>query len=557
MKRTHAIRLQRLTALLLAAVMTLIVALPSGALASEGVSNGTADLNNARSRLAAMTASLPAREPSPGAVIPVILTKSANTVKKIGKDILTDPTSTTTGMGLDTVSQYLGNRLRDADDVNKILNLVPKNGQSAKLIARLSAKADALRRILERSPVGTRQFNQAWDAFQRNRAKIKDLFTLSADGAKNAAQIEKLRKAGNIIGPLFNLINIYSDGKKLLEPDPGSTHQHASIEFIANALLGSSIAISTISLPFGKYPIVQAAGLLTGLIKDIVTSDSFVKWMNSMDNRYLRDADRAITALNHFMADPKRTAVTESLIIRWNKFFGNMPSDEDLAEAAAIHKAWEAYKKTNEYQEKLKRMQDGLGRKPGDGVGAYKPNLYLYPPSPLQVEVTFGVPGLLERTIPTYTGAWRVAAAPDGTLTTADGDRLRYLFYESLTWPSLYQTNEGWILNPETRRAQLWSIMKRYGFTDAETEDFVAYWTEKLEAGASYAMCPQLTDTVDKAMPVTIYPQPDNLFRLWFTFEKNGTPAGAPTVDPLIRDGFAVVEWGGVLLTDARTDSTR
>ena len=90
--------------------------------------------------------------------------------------------------------------------------------------------------------------------------------------------------------------------------------------------------------------------------------------------------------------------------------------------------------------------------------------------------------------------------------------------------------------------------MLSYGFTEQETADFIEYWTVKLDQGADYAMYPQLTSTVDLAMPIEIEPQPDTLFRLWFAFEKNATPPELPSTHLIVREGFTAVEWGGVIL---------
>ena len=46
-----------------------------------------------------------------------------------------------------------------------------------------------------------------------------------------------------------------------------------------------------------------------------------------------------------------------------------------------------------------------------------------------------------------------------------------------------------------------------------------------------------------------IQPKPDSLFRLWFvvTPEEAPTPMQPAKVERMTRQGFAAVEWGGVL----------
>ena len=90
--------------------------------------------------------------------------------------------------------------------------------------------------------------------------------------------------------------------------------------------------------------------------------------------------------------------------------------------------------------------------------------------------------------------------------------------------------------------------MTAYGLNEQEIADFNAFWCGKLESGCDYAMYPQLTQTVDAAMPVTISPQPDTVFRIWFAFVRDDTPQREAVPEALTRDGFTAVEWGGFFL---------
>jgi hypothetical protein len=62
-------------------------------------------------------------------------------------------------------------------------------------------------------------------------------------------------------------------------------------------------------------------------------------------------------------------------------------------------------------------------------------------------------------------------------------------------------------------------------------------------------MYPILTDVVDEAMPVSFSVEPDSIYRIWFGFAKyDGGEVTEPEVNPVIRNGFTVVEWGGAVL---------
>ncbi len=185
------------------------------------------------------------------------------------------------------------------------------------------------------------------------------------------------------------------------------------------------------------------------------------------------------------------------------------------------------------------------------GTGAYKPNIYIYANAPVEVTLVFDAPYLLTRVIPDYEGGWNVTAEGNGTLTLADGSTLEYLFYESETQAFYFQTEEGFYIPAENRAQAYEEILSDYGFNDQEIADFVDFWVEKLPSGVDYIMYPQNTETVDRAMPLEIDPAPKHLERLWFAFEayhgQNYTEADA---ERFVRDGYTVIEWGGVILDE-------
>lgn len=187
--------------------------------------------------------------------------------------------------------------------------------------------------------------------------------------------------------------------------------------------------------------------------------------------------------------------------------------------------------------------------KPAPGIGALKPNIYIYTDSEKDVSVTFDMPQWLTKSIPDYTGSWQVRATPEGIMTSPDGSSFGYLFYESETRPYYFQTKEGWLIKSDTRASQFEEILQTYGFNETEIRDFLQFWTTRLPEHEDVMMYPQLTETVDNAMPVRISPEPDHIFRLWFTFEPyEGQEVTEPSIEAMARDGYTVVEWGGVIL---------
>lgn len=180
---------------------------------------------------------------------------------------------------------------------------------------------------------------------------------------------------------------------------------------------------------------------------------------------------------------------------------------------------------------------------------AKKPNIYLYPETETEITVTFEKPEYLTASIPDYTGAWTVTAAPDGTLTGEDGNSYGYLFYEALVKKKAFRTEEGFLVLADKREETFRRILSAYGFNEQEINDFIEYWTDYLKEGVDYLMYPMLTDGVDAAMPVSFSVKPDSIYRIWFGFAiYDGGEIKAPPVTPIMREGFTVIEWGGAVL---------
>ncbi len=178
---------------------------------------------------------------------------------------------------------------------------------------------------------------------------------------------------------------------------------------------------------------------------------------------------------------------------------------------------------------------------------ADKPNLYLYPTETTRVQVEIGLNPGCEVTVsdPEYGTGWDVTIEPSGLI---DGQHT-FLFYEAEV-PSRYRKHEGWVI-PSNQVVPFFNqLMDDYGFTDAETFDFVDHWKDHLPSAPYYAVYP-LTDAADLDPLATLHinPQPDSIFRLWFVISPEETAiAVAPAVvEPMTRQGFAAVEWGVIV----------
>lgn len=188
-----------------------------------------------------------------------------------------------------------------------------------------------------------------------------------------------------------------------------------------------------------------------------------------------------------------------------------------------------------------------------DGTNVYKPNIYVYSDTKRELTVTFDEPELLTTTIPEYTDCWQVTVDEESRLTDEAGGRYDFLFYESVTEPSIFQTEHGWKIPADMRKEQFEEILSGLHFNEKEIADFTEFWTEKLDEGTDYIMYPQDTALVDYAMPMTIRETPESTERIWFVFAKDdGKPVEEPAGYALLRGGrdcpYYVIEWGGLIL---------
>ena len=188
-----------------------------------------------------------------------------------------------------------------------------------------------------------------------------------------------------------------------------------------------------------------------------------------------------------------------------------------------------------------------------DGTNVMKPNIYVYSQEKRDVSVVFEEPELLTVTIPEYGDGWQVTADAAGLLTDASGESYEFLFYESVSEPFFFETEEGWRIPADARQERFEEILAGLGFQEREKNDFIEFWTEKLEPDTDYLMYPQGTERVDLAMPVTVTEEPECMERIWFVFvEDRGQGAEEPLGYELTRGGedcaYYVLEWGGLIL---------
>ncbi len=180
------------------------------------------------------------------------------------------------------------------------------------------------------------------------------------------------------------------------------------------------------------------------------------------------------------------------------------------------------------------------------GMVVDKPNIYLYPQTTQQVDVTldFSPQSFLTVSIPDYGQGWSVVAEPSGLLDGLWG----FLFYEAAVGGG-WQTSAGHNVPAEQLEAWMYQTLPMYGLNAQETFDFADFWKDALPAAAWYTFYPQYDDAISAQVALNVSPAPDSLLRLWFVVAPGQAPAAveAPVILPFDRTGFSVVEWGVIV----------
>lgn len=182
-----------------------------------------------------------------------------------------------------------------------------------------------------------------------------------------------------------------------------------------------------------------------------------------------------------------------------------------------------------------------------DDVHVLKPNIYLYPETEqdIQVSISFPQGGQVDVSEPSYGNGWDVNIKPDGTVDNKFG----FLFYEC-THPDKFQYSKGWIIAKDELPVFFTEKLQAMNFNATEIKDFIDYWIPIFKDAEYYQIYPQFNKEIDPVAPLSITPSPDSLYRLWFCVKESKTATlqiETPVLPVINRNGFEVVEWGVVI----------
>ncbi|MFA6436648.1 MAG: hypothetical protein WC242_00830 [Candidatus Paceibacterota bacterium] len=177
-------------------------------------------------------------------------------------------------------------------------------------------------------------------------------------------------------------------------------------------------------------------------------------------------------------------------------------------------------------------------------TSARKPAVYLYPEQDSIISVKLNINGKLINDFPKYNNGWKVFATKQGLI----DNQYDYLSYEAkLRRLDLPPT--GWIVEFNDLEGWLDVNLINLGLNQKEKNQFKEYWLKELPQSNYYEIRLLENSYLEKNMNLVVEPKPDTLIRLNFYLKplKEIIKIKEPAITTPARNGFTVVEWGGIL----------
>lgn len=178
-----------------------------------------------------------------------------------------------------------------------------------------------------------------------------------------------------------------------------------------------------------------------------------------------------------------------------------------------------------------------------------KPVIYLYPPKITKVAVKLAL-SKLTASEPEYGNGWEVLAEPNGQLTELkSGVKYPYLFWEGLGAGEAEPIVAGFNVKKENVSKFLDEKLAAQGLNQKEIFDFKEFWLPKMQSAAYYFVTFYGTSDMNKIAPLAVSPKQDTVIRVLMDYRALSAPLNRPEqkLSALPRQGFTIIEWGGVL----------
>jgi hypothetical protein len=175
---------------------------------------------------------------------------------------------------------------------------------------------------------------------------------------------------------------------------------------------------------------------------------------------------------------------------------------------------------------------------------AKKPAIYLYPENDSFISVELNINGQMTQDVPAYKEGWNVFVTKEGII---DG-KYDYLFYEARL-NKLELSESGWVVKYGDLEPWFDEYLSKLGLNEKEKSQFKDYWLKELPKSNYYEIKLLEDRFLKENMNLIVSPQPDTVIRLNFYFRplKEKLVLQEPVIVTPEREGFTVVEWGGIL----------
>lgn len=178
-----------------------------------------------------------------------------------------------------------------------------------------------------------------------------------------------------------------------------------------------------------------------------------------------------------------------------------------------------------------------------------KPVIYLYPESTTDVSVKVYPNKGLTVTEPLYKNGWLVRANPNGNLYNYDDHQTYpYLFWEGLGINYSMPQN-GFVVAKNDIEDFLVHSLSQQGLIAEEYDEFIDFWAPLMKEKPYYFITFVPQYIYEELAPLEINPTPNTIIRVFMDYKGLDNPINvAPQIfNTPIRNGFTVVEWGGML----------
>lgn len=182
-----------------------------------------------------------------------------------------------------------------------------------------------------------------------------------------------------------------------------------------------------------------------------------------------------------------------------------------------------------------------------------KPAIYLYPTKSTKVNVKVETKGRFTLTIPSYPeNGWTVNANPSGEI-MFDSKIYPYLYYEAMIPDSEFKKpTKGYVVKKSEISSLFNEILPKLGLSVSESKEFKDYWQKSLPLSSYYFVAIMDKEAIENIESLVVSPKPKTVIRVRLYFELLDKPINVekPAIITPKRDGFTLVEWGGMVKRD-------